>query len=76
MLSLHVSVSLVSPMPQQMLLSLATPYHLKILLQLLVILPPQEKLRLLKILNLFHLNKLPQELFDEAAGPLLAGEEI
>lgn len=74
MLQLHVNVSLASALPQQMLLSLASPYHIGILLQLLVILPPESKLKIIKILDGLRQNKLPRQLFDDAVKPLL-GED-
>ena len=54
-----------------MLLSLASPYHIGILLQLLVILPPFQKQGILKILDCLRQNKLPRQLFDDAVKPLL-----
>lgn len=71
MLQLHVNVSLASPLAQQMLLSLASPYHIGILLQLLVVVPPFQKLRIIKILDCLRQNKLPRQLFDDAVKPLL-----
>ena len=54
-----------------MLLSLATPNHIQILLQLLMILNPADQLTMIKILSSLHSNQLPRELFDDAARPLL-----
>ena len=66
MILLHVNVSLACPMSQQMLLSIATPYHLKIILQLLLIVPTDLKLNIIKILDGLHKNNLPQDLFEKA----------
>ena len=71
MLKLHVNVSLVSSKPQQMLLSLVTPSNLTILLKLLLVSQASVKIHLIKILDGLRRNKLPVELFDEAARPLL-----
>ena len=56
---------------QQMLLSLASPYHLQILTKLLLVVLPADQLRVIRILDGLHRNKLPQELFNAAAKPIL-----
>jgi hypothetical protein len=54
-----------------MLLSLATPYYIQILIGLLPIVPPEDQINVIKILHGLHQNKLPTEIFDTAAKPLL-----
>ena len=58
-----------------MLMTLATPYHLSIILKMLEILNPINQLDLLKILSGLHSNSLPRQLFDDAAKLQMAATE-
>ena len=75
MLQLHVNVARIRSLPQQMLMTLATPYHLSIILKMLEILNPINQLDLLKILSGLHSNSLPRQLFDDAAKLQMAATE-
>ena len=75
MMQLHINVSLVEPNLQSILPSLATPGHIASLLRLLGILPPQEKLKIIKILDGLRQHNLPIQIFDAAVDQLGQGND-
>ena len=55
-----------APIPKKMLKTIATPYHLRILLELLIIVSPASKLKIIKIFETFIKNEIPEEVFNQA----------
>ena len=66
-----MNVSLVNLRSQKMLLSLVTPYNVATLLRLLLICESDAKINIIRILDGLRRNKLPIELFNEAAEPYM-----
>ena len=49
-----------------MLRQIATPYHLRLLFELLLVVNPKSKLKILRIIKSLHDNQLPSQLFVDA----------
>ena len=60
-----LSVSEVVPYALQLIKQLASPYHIKTLVDLLKYVKPQHKLTILKVLKKLQESKLPIEIFDQ-----------
>ena len=59
------------PIPKKMLKAIATPYHIQLLLELLIVVSPASKMMLLKILESFIKNDLPADVFNQAVSKSL-----
>ena len=67
MIHLLTNVAKNAPIPKKMLKAVATPYHLQLLLELLTVVSPKSKLKLIKILESLMQNGIPQEVFNQAS---------
>ena len=54
MIYLLSNVAQVAPIPLKMLRTIATPYHLRMLFELLLVVSPKSKLKLIKIIKNLH----------------------
>ena len=61
-----LSVSEVAPYALQLIKQLASPYHIKTLVDLLKYAKPQHKLTILKVLKKLQESKIPSEIFDQS----------
>ena len=59
-----------------MLKAIATPYHLKLLLELLLVVSPKSKLMIIRILTSFISNGIPEEVFNQAISSKLFPDKI
>ena len=76
MIYLLTNVAQVAPLPLKMLCTIATPYHLRLLFQLLLTVSPKSKLKLIKIIKNLYIAKLPTSVFQNALKePLLEPSE-
>ena len=66
MIHLLLNVAQVAPYALKMLRSMSTPFHVRTLCELLVVVNPPNKLRIIKILNKLVENKIPSQVFEEA----------
>lgn len=76
MIHLLSNVALVAPIPQKMLRTIATPYHLRLIFELLLIVRPTSKLRLIKIISSLYKAQIPTSVFQGALQePLLEASQ-
>ena len=76
MIFLLSNVAQVAPIPLKMLRTIATPYHLRLLFELLLVVSPKSKLNILKIVRSLLANQIPSEVFiDALKKPLFKHEE-
>ena len=54
------------PIPKKMLKTIATPYHIQLLLELLIVVSPSIKLMINIVLDNFIKNDLPADVFNQA----------
>lgn len=54
MIYLLSNVAQVAPIPLKMLRTIATPYHLRMLFELLLVVSPKSKLKLIKVIRNLH----------------------
>ena len=66
MIYLLSNVAQVAPLPLKMLRTIATPQHLRLLFELLLVVSPKSKLKLIKIIGNLHSTQLPAEVFSGA----------
>lgn len=66
MIYLLTNVAQSAPIPLKMLRTIATPYHLRILFELLLVVSPKSKLKLIKIIKNLHKVQLPATVFQSA----------
>ena len=66
MIYLLSNVAQVAPIPLKMLRTIATPYHLRLLFELLLVVSPKSKLKILKIITSLIANQIPSEVFTDA----------
>jgi hypothetical protein len=59
-----------------MLKAIATPYHIKLLLELLLVVSHKSKLMIIKILTSFISNEIPEEVFNQAISSQLFPDKI
>ena len=72
MIHLLSNVAQVAPLPLKMLRRIATPYHLRLLFELLLVVKPTSKLRLIKIIKNLQKAQVPSTVFQSALkDPLL-----
>ena len=70
------NVAMVAPVPLKMLRTIATPYHLRLLFELLLVVSPNSKLKLIKIIENLHKVQLPATVFQSALKePLLKDDQ-
>jgi hypothetical protein len=56
MIFLLSNVAQVAPLPLKMLRTIATPYHLRLLFELLLVVSAKSKLKIIKIVKSLHAN--------------------
>ena len=66
MIYLLTNLAQVAPLPLKMLSTIATPYHLRLLFELLLRVSPKSKLKLIKIIKNLYTTKLPASVFQNA----------
>lgn len=72
MIQLLSSVAQVAPIPMKMLRSIATPYHVRLLCELLMIENPANKVRIIQLFDSHIKNRIPAHVFKDAlAEPLI-----
>ena len=76
MIYLLTNVAQVCPVPLKVLRTIATPYHLRLLFELLLVVSPKSKLKLIRIIKNLHAVQLPATVFQSALKePLLKESE-
>ena len=59
MILLLANVAQSAPIPQKTLITISTPYHVRLLLELMTVVSPKSKLKIVKILDSLIKNKIP-----------------
>ena len=60
MVHLLSNAAINAPIPKKMLKSVATPHHIHLLIELLTVVSPSSKLKVLKIIESFVRNDIPE----------------
>lgn len=66
MIHILLNVAQVAPYALRMIKSMATPFHVRTLCELLLVIDPSNKMNIIKVLNKIVENKIPEQVFTEA----------